>query len=165
MCYGFLNTYPVFNFFAREWAELKSAMALKHRTVNSVYVWACLVAVILVVSVVEAGMAFGYYPNLSAGYALSFVGIAALLGLYRVMKNQKDGIVWLLISFICANLIAFTTSCIYYDRDVSNTIGFLLRKWFNSTSDDDYIVMPLFSYLFIKMANQHGLYCRSEQRV
>lgn len=108
------NTYPVFNFFTREWAELKSAMVLKHWTVNSVYVSAFLVAMILVVSAEEIARHTNYYPNQLKGYALSFVGIAALLGLYRVMKNQKDGIVWLFISFILANLII---TFIRFDRD------------------------------------------------
>lgn len=30
------------------------------------------------------------------------------------MKNQKGGVVWLFISFVCANIIAFSTRCRYY---------------------------------------------------
>lgn len=114
-------------FFAREWAELKSAMTLKHWTVNSVYITACLLAVLLCRFVMIIGIDYGRRLTVLACAALFFAGVAVLLGLYRVMKNQKDGIVWLFISFICENIIAFTTCCEYYDY-YSGESRFLCRE-------------------------------------
>lgn len=104
-------------FFAREWVELKAAMAQKHWTVNSIYISACLVAVMLAGFVMLVGLDNGYDYTLFACSALFFAGVAALLGLYRVMKNQKDGIIWLFISLVCSNIIAFSTRCIYWYWD------------------------------------------------
>ena len=101
-------------FFAREWMELKSAMALKHWTVNGIYIAACLVAVGLIGICILIGSNYGTEQTLCACAALSFAGVAALLGLFRTMKNQKGGVVWLFISFVSANIIAFTTRCETY---------------------------------------------------
>jgi hypothetical protein len=95
-------------FFAREWAELKSVMTLKHWTVNSIYIAACLVAVGLIGFCILIGINEDYGRTLCACAALSFAGVAALLALFRTMKNQKSGVVWLFISFVSANIIAFT---------------------------------------------------------
>ena len=111
------NKTPQLGFFAREWAELKSVMTLKHWTLNSVYITACLVEVLLCGFVVIIGIRYDYPLTVLACAALFFAGVAVLLGLYRVMTNQKDGIVWLFISFICENIIAFTTWCTYYSYD------------------------------------------------
>ena len=64
------------------------------------------------------------------------------------MKNQKGGIVWLLISFVCANTIAFSTRCYDYDNDVDayrrlDTWRFFGDKVFG-TGDFD-ILIPFFS--------------------
>lgn len=139
-------------FFAREWAELKSVMTLKHWTLNSVYITACLVAVLLCGFVMITGIVYDRQLTVLACAALFFAGVAALLGLYRVMKNQKDGIVWLLISFVCANTIAFSTRCHYYAYDYDNDVYGIRRldtwRFFEDevfgTGDFD-ILIPFFS--------------------
>lgn len=146
-------------FFTREWAELKSAMALKHWTVNSIYIAACLVAVGLVCSAGYTGLDYGYDLTQFACAALFFAGIAALLGLYRVMKNQKEGVVWLFISFVCANIIAYSTRCYCYYEEYS-TLRFFENEVLNVYDLDAWIpslsilaFMLLFCSLYIR---RHG---------
>lgn len=135
-------------FFAREWMELKSAMALKHWTLNSVYITACLVAVGMIGFCILIGIDNGYERTLCACAALSFAGVAALLGLFRTMKNQKSGVVWLFISFVSANIIAFTTWCEYYNysytrRVTPRTLRFFENEVLGGIDLD--ICMPFFS--------------------
>lgn len=152
-------------FFAREWAELKSATALKHWTVNTIYFAACLVAVVLVCFAGYTWLDYNYVLTQFACAALCFTGIAALLGLYRVMKNQKGGVVWLFISFVCVNIIAFLTICIYYNSLAEcvlprETWRFFEEEVLNVSDLDGWILslsilafMLLFCSLFIR---RHG---------
>lgn len=90
------------NFFSREIAELYEAMALKHWIVNSIYIGAFIIAFILT-ALVSIGIVAGH----SAAIPVACTGIGALFGVYKMLKNYKSGIIWLAISFICVNIIAY----------------------------------------------------------
>lgn len=114
------NSLSNHNSFVREWAQLKSAMALKHWSVNIIYVSACLSTVFLAWLVAFIGIDNGYEETMLSCAALSGAGVSVLLGLYRIMKNQVSGIAWLFVSLICANIITFTTVCYDYNYNSGN---------------------------------------------
>lgn len=81
------------NIFVREWSELKSAMALKHWSVNLL----CLIWIIVAV------FCFGGFTLacvLESYFYLSFVVAAyfAMIGGYKLLKNFRNGYTWLLIA-------------------------------------------------------------------
>ena len=78
------------NLLSREWAELKTALSLKNWVVNSVY-FIYITALIICI--------------IAANGSLAYAGISLLFALYRLLKNNRDGIVWGITSTILCNFI------------------------------------------------------------
>lgn len=78
------------NLLSREWAELKTALSLKNWVVNSVY-FIYITALIICI--------------IAANGSLAYAEISLLFALYRLLKNNRDGIVWGITSTILCNFI------------------------------------------------------------
>ncbi len=108
---------PSRNIFAREWAELKSAMALKYWIVNSVHMLAGLFHIIALLSCFLVLATFSHRSILVIPVFLA--NIAMVLSIYRVMKNQISGFLWLYSSIICVSL---STTSVMSVMDLYNSM-------------------------------------------
>lgn len=92
--------FKLFDFIANEWAELKSAMAVKHWIVNCFYSLAFLITTLFILFFIiqVGGESMIYISQL-------LTCLAGLLGLYRIIKNQRDGLVWLFLSLCWIDFI------------------------------------------------------------
>lgn len=88
--------------FAREWADLKAAMAQKHWLVNIIQLLGVVIALGAWLIVFNIAMIdkFGYHYNFGSLIAAS----TAFVGCYRLLKNRRDGWLWMLFGSVMAVL-------------------------------------------------------------
>lgn len=95
--------------FSSEWADLKDAMAKKHWIVNSLFCAAGVAAVVMAsfFSLISMGC---WRDNmlLTAFCALALSAFSCLLATYRVLKNKRDGLFWIIMSVASAVVIYCT---------------------------------------------------------
>ena len=77
--------------------------------VKGVYVIAALMALVLACYFVHNGANLGYTSAITAYLAFTFCSLIAILGVVRILKNYRDGFVWMLISIGCLNLLEWVT--------------------------------------------------------
>lgn len=98
-------------FFKREWQELTRAMRQKHWTVNSVYVLLGFVSMLVVVGMSIAIIDYWHIIYLN----VLVCAFAGFVGVYRVLKNCKDSVVWLSVCALFGIII-----CAKYGADLAD---------------------------------------------
>lgn len=95
--------------FAREWADLKSAMSQKNWIVNTFSILWCLVAIGCFLGTLCWCLFDEWYWQMPSLLIASFF---AFVGGYRILKNYRTGYAWLLVASAFMSL-----SCIKYGAD------------------------------------------------
>lgn len=105
------------NFFPRKWSEITSAIAQKHWITNTVQITASLVLLILILILLEEICFSVVRYNITYTEELIFLlsEISALFSLYRIIKNQIDGIFW----FTLYCIIVFCFNGMYHLSELS----------------------------------------------
>ena len=91
---------------AKQKVELSSKL---NWMVKGVYVIAALMAFVLACYFVHNGAKLGYTSAITAYLAFTFSSLIAILGVVRILKNYRDGFVWMMISIGCLNVLEWVT--------------------------------------------------------
>jgi hypothetical protein len=93
-----------------EWADLKDAMAKKHWIVNGLFCAAGVAAVMMASFFSLNSVSYWGDDMLSIAFgALALSAFSCILAIYRVLKNKRDGLFWIIMSVISAAFIYCTT--------------------------------------------------------
>ncbi len=92
-----------------EWADLKDAMAKKHWVVNGLFCAAGVAAVMMASFFSLNSVYYWGDTPLTAFCALALSAFSCLLAIYRVLKNKRDGLFWIIMSVASAAVIYCTT--------------------------------------------------------
>lgn len=91
---------PSGNWLSSEWDDLKDAMAKKHWIVNSLFCASGVIAVCLALVYSMFTTRYSGAESLTAFGSLGLSAFSCLLGIYRVLKNKRDGLFWIMISVL-----------------------------------------------------------------
>ncbi|MBR5612195.1 MAG: toll/interleukin-1 receptor domain-containing protein [Bacteroidaceae bacterium] len=77
--------------------------------VKGVYMVAALIALVLACYFVYNSTKYPYTSAITAHIAFSICTLISILGVVRILKNYRDGFVWMMISIGCLNLLEWVT--------------------------------------------------------